>query len=132
MTQQLNPSVRYGKDSLNQPPNANQACSALGMDQGFHNWLVYSGVLRKYMTIKIFQQGEGPVNTVGAFKMGPNALIKKPLDEWGIIKGNPPESFISNWNGDKSPVVHQLDRFLGTPELGEHYAQKLAAAQNLG
>ena len=40
------------------------------------------------MDIKVFQQGEGPVNTVGAFKQGPNALLKFPLEEWGIIKGN--------------------------------------------
>jgi len=132
MTQQLNPKVRYGKNATAVELQNSALCSSTGMDQGFHNWLLYSGVLRKYMDIKIFQQGEGPVNTVGAFKQGPNALLKFPLDKWGIIKGSPPEAYIANWNGDRSPVVHQLDRFLGTPELGEHYAQKLAVAQNLG
>ena len=125
MTQQLNPEIRgYGTD--------NQKCTSTGMDQGFHNWLIYSGVLDKYMDIKYFQQGEGPVNTVEAFKAGPNALLKWPLEEWGILKGEAPEAFISNWNGDKSPAVHQLDRFLGTSTIGSHYTQKLAAAQNLG
>ena len=100
--------------------------------QGFHNWLIYSGVLDKYMNVKIFQQGEGPVNTVGAFKNGPNALLKFTLEEWGILKGQAPEAFVANWNGDKSPVVHQLDRFLGTDSLGAHYAMKLGVAQNLG
>lgn len=76
--------------------------------------------------------GEGPVNTVGAFKNGPNALLKFSLEEWGILKGSAPEAYIANWNGDRSPVIHQLDRFLGSKDLGDHYAQKLAVAQNLG
>ena len=78
---------------------------------GFHNWLVYSGQLEKYMDIKIFQQGEGPVNTVGAFG-GARAVIKWPLAKWGIVKGEKPDKYFYNWNGDKSPVVHQLDRFM--------------------
>ena len=124
MTQQLNPKIRRGENNLR--------CASTGMDQGFHNWLLYSGILDKYMDIKYFQQGEGPVNTVGAFRPGPNALLKWSLEEWGILKGEAPEAYISNWNGDKSPTVHQLDRFLGTPTIGSHYAHKLAAAQNLG
>jgi hypothetical protein len=28
-------------------------CISLGMDQGFHNWLVYSGQLDKYMDLKV-------------------------------------------------------------------------------
>jgi len=78
---------------------------------GFHNWLIYSGKLERYMDIKIFQQGEGPVNTVGAFG-GARAVIKWPLEQWGIVKGQKPNKYFYNWNGDKSPVVHQLDRFM--------------------
>jgi hypothetical protein len=84
MLQQLNPSVRYGKDST---ITSNAACMSTGMDQGLHNWVVrtriytyficylalfkpykynkvYSGALQRFMDVKIFQQGEGPVNTV--------------------------------------------------------------------
>ena len=56
------------------------------MDQGFHNWLVYSGQLDKYMDIKVYQQGEGPVNTVGAF-FGERALLKFDLKTWKVLQG---------------------------------------------
>ena len=60
MTQQLNPRIRYGKNSS---VETNEGCSSTGMDQGFHNWLIYSGIIQKYMEVKVYQQGEGPVNT---------------------------------------------------------------------
>jgi hypothetical protein len=82
------------------------------MDQGFHNWLVYSGQLDKYIDIKVYQQGEGPVNTVGAFFPGERALLKFNLTEWKILRGQVPDRYFYNWNGDKSPVIHQADRFL--------------------
>jgi hypothetical protein len=82
------------------------------MDQGFHNWLLFSGRLQRIMNVKVFPQGEGPVNTVGAFYPGRQALLKLRLDEsWNILRGESPKKYISNWNGDPSPVVHQLDRF---------------------
>lgn len=81
------------------------------MDQGFHNWLVYSGQLDKYMDLKIYQQGEGPVNTVGSF-FGQRAILKFSLTDWKVLKGESPNKFFYNWNGDKSPVIHQADRFL--------------------
>jgi hypothetical protein len=27
----------------------------IGMDQGFHNYIIYAGILEKYMDIKIYQ-----------------------------------------------------------------------------
>ena len=42
-------------------------CISIGMDQGFHNYLVYSGQLDRIMDVKYFPQGEGPVNTLGEF-----------------------------------------------------------------
>lgn len=39
ITQQLDPRVRYGRNTT----MTNRHCISLGMDQGFHNWLVYSG-----------------------------------------------------------------------------------------
>ena len=108
MTRQTDPKVRLGKNATD---SDNYRCVSAGMDQGFHNWMVYSGMLDKYMDVRIFQQGEGPVNTVGGF-YGENKRLKFTLEEWGILKGTPPNAYIANWNGDKSPVIHQLDRFL--------------------
>lgn len=113
MLQQLDISSRYiYEDSV--PKNANQEqCLSLGMDQGFHNFLLHSGQLERYMNVKIFQQGEGPVNTVGAFS-GKSSLVKMTLKDWGVAKVEGDSDLISiyNWNGDKSPVVHQFDRYL--------------------
>lgn len=109
MVQQLNPQVRYGKGTT----KSNDACVTGGMDQGFHNWLLYTGELEKYMDLKIFQQGEGPVNTIGSF-FGQRIILKIPLTEWGVMKGAKGSQMIYNWNGDVSPVVHQSDRFLFT------------------
>jgi hypothetical protein len=107
ITQQLDPRVRYGRKTT----KTNKGCISLGMDQGFHNWLVYSGQLEKYMDIKIYQQGEGPVNTIGGF-FGERILLKFPLEKWQVLRGEKGKQRIHNWNGDPSPAVHQGDRFL--------------------
>jgi hypothetical protein len=49
VTQQLDPRVRMGRNST----GAMNQCVSTGMDQGFHNWLVYSGQLDKYMDLKV-------------------------------------------------------------------------------
>jgi hypothetical protein len=101
--------ARYGVDK--QVPNRT-GCISMGMDQGFHNWLMFSGQLQRIMKVKVFHQGEGPVNTIGAFFNGHQALLKRSIKtDWGILKGEAPNHYISNWNGDPSPVVHQYDRF---------------------
>ena len=99
------------------------------MDQGFHNWLVYSGQLDKYMDIKVYQQGEGPVNTVGAF-FGERALLKFDLKTWKVLQGEGKNKWFHNWNGDKSPVIHQYDRFLST-DLNGGIETHLGMLQNL-
>ena len=119
MLQQLDPAVRnrhrrmiLGDDHtlpFDLPPQ--QACISLGMDQGLHNYLLHSGTLDRYMTVKMFPQGEGPVNTIGAFVDGKNALLHFNLSEWGILNGKTKERTINNWNGELSPAVHQYDRF---------------------
>ena len=113
MLQQLDISARYIYDETVPKETNQEVCLSLGMDQGFHNFLLYSGQLDRYMDVKIFQQGEGPVNTVGAFS-GKSSLVKLTLKEWGIAKAddNSDLIYIHNWNGDKSPVVHQFDRYL--------------------
>jgi hypothetical protein len=102
--------VRYGLSGVPVPPD--QKCNSIGMDQGLHNWLLHSGRLRRFMRVKVFSQGEGPVNTVGAFYRGKNALLHLDLEaDWKVLRGEETERYIANWNGDPSPVVHQLDRF---------------------
>lgn len=110
MTKQLNPTVRR-LSSNSSTELHNNACATTGMDQGFHNWLYYSGQLDRILDVRVFQQGEGPVNTVGAF-FGVRRKIKWTLEKWGILEGKAPKANILNWNGDISPVVHQLDRFI--------------------
>ena len=133
MIKQLQPEVRYefhiAAHPDFKPPPDNKKCTSLGMDQGFHNWLLYSGQLDKYLDVKIYQQGEGPVNTVGAFGGG-RAIIKWSLEKWGVLKGVSPNKYFANWNGDKSPVVHQLDRYLET-SLRPGYDKHLAAIQGI-
>lgn len=106
MTQHLDPRVRFGRNTT----RVNGGCISLGMDQGFHNWLVYSGQLAKYVDLKIYQQGEGPVNTVGGF-FGERIPIKFSLEKWQVLRGEKGKQVIYNWNNDPSPAIHQGDRF---------------------
>lgn len=112
MIAQINPTTRTRFGLNKQIPNNTQGCISEGMDQGFHNWLLFSGQLQRIMKVKVFHQGEGPVNNVGAFYPGHQAILKWKLDEdWGILKGEKPNRYFANWNGDASPIVHQADRF---------------------
>mmetsp|Transcript_17731 Transcript_17731/g.18474 ORF Transcript_17731/g.18474 Transcript_17731/m.18474 type:complete len:389 (-) Transcript_17731:44-1210(-) len=111
MLEQIDENSR-SKYGLNGKVPPNEDCHVIGMDQGLHNWLLFSGRLRRVMRVKIFSQGEGPVNTVGAFYNGPQGMFKFDIEsDWNILRGPYNERYISNWNGDPSPVVHQLDRF---------------------
>ena len=73
ITLQLDPSMRSSGNSSfpgsssspGSGPSANKNCLTHGVDQGFHNWLLYSGQLSQIMNVKIFQQGEGPVRITG-------------------------------------------------------------------
>lgn len=108
----------------------NGKCASLGMDQGITNWLVYSGLLDRYTTVRIVPQGQGPVNTIGAFYPGQRARLKLSLmKDWKILRvaGGDGLKEIVNWNGDLSPCVHQADRFLGS-ELQEYEELRVASA----
>lgn len=75
-----------------------------GSDQGFHNYLYYSGKLQNANNISqviVWEQGKGIVNNLGA-------LRTKPLSEWGIY--NNVTHAIFNWDQTLSPVAHQWDR----------------------
>ncbi len=101
--------ARYG---LNGQVPSNDGCHVIGMDQGLHNWLLFSGRLKRIMRVKTFSQGEGPINTLGAFFQGPQGMFQFDLErDWKILRGPEKERYIANWNGDPSPVIHQLDRF---------------------
>ena len=82
-----------------------------GIDHSFVNYLVYSNKLRQLLRIKLFMQGEGPVNTLGGLK--PNTVAGNVTGSlrsfWNVLDG---ENYVLNWNGDRSPVVHQLDHFI--------------------
>jgi hypothetical protein len=110
---QLDPTNRYNFQAnppVNPPANHN-GCISLGMDQGFHNWLLYSGILGRYMNVKVFPNGEHAVMSVGAFR-GKRAPIQWDLVKWGLLRGSEETSFwVHNWSGDKSPVVHQLSHW---------------------
>jgi hypothetical protein len=131
MIQELNPKRRYGRHTLS---DSNDGCLADGMEHGLLNWLVYSGHLNKFMEVKIFQQGEGPVNNVGSFlsdrPVMSALLTAENFHLWGLFQGLPPRGYISNWNKDPSPVVHQLDRYLNSSWLPT-YGKALSVVQSL-
>ena len=75
-----------------------------GADQGFHNYLYYSGKLSNSKTISklvVWEQGKGIINNLGA-------LRTRTFSEWGFY--NNATSEVYNWDGTLSPVVHQWDR----------------------
>jgi hypothetical protein len=81
--------------------------SAGPSDQGYHNYLYYSGEFGK---VRVYPQGEGPVNTIGAMNgYRVPADQKGPLGSyWGARDD---EGYVINWDGRRSPAVHQWDRF---------------------
>jgi hypothetical protein len=91
----------------------------MGADQGFHNFLYYSGKLRnadRIRSILVFDQGRGIVNNMGAMRT-------KALEKWGngrmvVENADDGTRTVLNWDGTPSPVVHQFDRF-NTAEEGK-------------
>lgn len=99
------------------------ACDSPGIDQGFNNYLIHTGQLAKLIVLKKYQQGEGPINSIGAFGSH-KAIIQRSLTDWKVLRGEGGQKSIYNWNGDISPVVHQADRYLGaelSPRLVDHF-----------
>eukprot|EP00586_Coscinodiscus_wailesii_P017431 CAMPEP_0172497192 /NCGR_PEP_ID=MMETSP1066-20121228/96433_1 /TAXON_ID=671091 /ORGANISM="Coscinodiscus wailesii, Strain CCMP2513" /LENGTH=126 /DNA_ID=CAMNT_0013269823 /DNA_START=364 /DNA_END=747 /DNA_ORIENTATION=- len=79
-------------------------CALKGCDQGFHNYLYYSGKLLGAVTdIQVFDQGEGNVNNLGA-------LRDVPLKERGILDD---QGMVLNNDKSISKVAHQVDRDSG-------------------
>ncbi|KAG7360176.1 hypothetical protein IV203_035275 [Nitzschia inconspicua] len=87
-----------------------------GADQGFHNYLYYSGKLANSQSISklvVWEQGKGIINNLGA-------LRTKTFAEWGFYDPNTHKVY--NWDGALSPVAHQWDR---DKHLHDYY-QKIA------
>ncbi|KAL7539896.1 hypothetical protein ACHAXR_009692 [Thalassiosira sp. AJA248-18] len=85
-------------------------CKSKGCDQGFHNYLYYSGKLgakdnegntEGISKVLVHEQGKGIINNLGA-------LRDKPLKEWGLY--NAEKQLVLNWDGTTSAVAHQYDR----------------------
>jgi len=85
-------------------------CKQKGCDQGFHNYLYYSGKLGKVndesnvegtSRVIVHEQGKGIINNLGA-------LREKPLKEQGMY--NAEKQLVLNWDGSTSAVAHQYDR----------------------
>lgn len=86
-------------------------------DQGYHNYLYDTGELGKLNNVRVIhhEQGRGGiVNTIGAmngFRVPKH--MKGPLDTFWKIRDN--EGYVLEYDGTRSAVVHQWDRF--HPEL---------------
>lgn len=92
-----------------------QRCTTGGIDHSFINWLIYGEKLEVYgIKVKVFAQGEGAMNTLGGLK--PDTVIANLtgsiVDYWKILR----HGDILNWNGEKSPIVHQLEHFIDEME----------------
>jgi hypothetical protein len=108
--------IIWSRDMTNQLQEApgravDTRCTSGGIDHSFINWLVYSNKLRALMRTKLVHQGEGIVNTVGGLRPDTvSANITGSLREfWKILDK---QGRILNWNGEVSPVVHQVDHFM--------------------
>mmetsp|Transcript_1744 Transcript_1744/g.3821 ORF Transcript_1744/g.3821 Transcript_1744/m.3821 type:complete len:706 (+) Transcript_1744:99-2216(+) len=86
------------------------SCKSKGCDQGFHNYLYYSGKLGKegsgnhvegISKVIVQEQGKGIINNLAA-------LREKTLQEWGLY--DPSKELVLNWDGSTSAVAHQYDR----------------------
>lgn len=85
-------------------------CKSKGCDQGFHNYLYYSGKLgmmgsndhvEGISKVIVYDQGKGIINNVAA-------LRDKSLKEWGLYDAG--QELVLNWDGSTSAVAHQYDR----------------------
>lgn len=85
-------------------------CKSKGCDQGFHNYLYYSGKLvavdsesnvEGISKVIVHDQGKGIINNLAA-------LRDKPLSEWGMYDAE--RKLVLNWDGSTSAVAHQYDR----------------------
>ena len=85
---------------------------AIQSDQGYHNYLFLSGRLGALVpNVTSVPQGFGAVNTIGALNGG-----DVPRERWGSLDGrwrlrHPVQGFVTNWDGTRSAVVHQYDRW---------------------
>ena len=90
-------------------------CTTGGIEHAFVNWLVYGERLQSFFKTKVYPMGEGAVNSLGGLK--PDTVIANitgPLYDFWHLLGD--DGWVYNWAGDKSPVIHQVEHFLGELE----------------
>ena len=81
-------------------------------DQGYHNYLYDTGEFAKLKGVRVthYEQGYGIVNTIGAMNgFRVPAHMKGPLDTHWKIRDS--DGYLLDYNGERSAVVHQWDRF---------------------
>lgn len=93
-----------------------QRCTSGGIDHSFVNHLIYGNKLGVHgLKVKVFAQGEGAMNTLGGLK--PDTVVANLTGSivkfWKVLNK---EGDILNWNGERSPVVHQLEHFFDEME----------------
>jgi len=93
-----------------------QRCTSGGIDHSFVNHLIYGNKLGVHgLKVKVFAQGEGAMNTLGGLK--PDTVVANLTGSivkfWKVLN---PDGDILNWNGERSPVVHQLEHFFDEME----------------
>ncbi len=90
-------------------------CKSAGIDQSFALFLVYTNKLRQALRIKVYPQGEGPVNCLGGnmiskdLPLSPKLITGSLKGFWKLLDN---ENYVVNWSGERSPVVHQINHFI--------------------
>ena len=98
-------------------------CISGGIEHSFINYLVHGLKLRSLMKMKVFLQGDGPLNSLGGLK--PDTVIANISGDlrtfWKVLND---KGYILNWSGEVSPVVHQLDHYLDElKDIAEDYSK---------
>ena len=74
-------------------------CFSGGIDHSFINWLVYGNKLRQTIKIRIYNHGEGAMNTVGGLR--PDTVLANitgPIRSYWKLLNN--DGHLLNWNGE--------------------------------
>jgi len=79
-------------------------------DQGYHNYLTMTKAFE--FPFKVYPQGEGLVNTLGAMHGKRAAGLGYKIGDLGKYwKLRDAQGFVLNYDGSRSAVLHQWDRF---------------------
>jgi hypothetical protein len=79
-----------------------------GFDVAFDEW----HWLESFAKLVTAKEREACAKICDEFCYGSTKILRASLTEWRILRGEGKFKYVYNWNGEISPVVHQLDRFL--------------------